>query len=268
MSRLSEGGGVILSVLLIFGGLYSFYMGIPNLLDNKPHNVLSEITDYYFYHGQIQTVFFIKTESIGLFVADEPINVSVTTDRMNASYVQLRFLGAGKYFPNNTSPPISPSSGASMQEWEQYEQALQQYYDLQNENERKLSSDTLLLTNDTNLTYTNPFTNETVPNYPTFSGSIQNLTYSVGGLFDIGVTVAQLDSGVVGYDMGDTSYVLQNVIQISPPETMLQIRSNYILTGLGWIGVGLSPLLAAIALVREIAKSHSPRHKFYDNDWE
>jgi hypothetical protein len=267
MSRLMEGLGVFFSVMLIIGGLYSFYDGIPYLLDNKPHNKVSEITDSYFYHGQISTVFFIKTESVGLFVADEPINVSVTTVGTDVRGIQLRFLGAGKYFPNNTAPPSPPSGNSSSEAWNQWEKEMQQYDESQRQNEES-SADILLLTNDTDLTVTIPFENITLPNYPTFSGSIQNLTYSVGGQFSIAVTVTQANGTVVGYDMGDTSYILQNVIEVSPPETMLQIQSNYILTGLGWIGIGLSPLLASIALIWEIAKSHSAKRKTYDGDWE
>ena len=269
MSQLKEGLGYVLGGILIFGGLFSmFWLGVPNLIYSKPTNGVSEITDYYFYHGQVNTVFYLKTESVGLYVANEPINVSVTANRMDVKGVQLRFLGAGKYFPNNTAPPASPPSGASRQEWELWEQVYQHYWDLWNENINKSSLDILHLTNDTDLTYTDPFTNVTRPNYPTFSGSIQNLTYSIGGQFSIGITVTQSDGSVVGYDMGDTSYVLQNVIEVSPPETLLQIQSNYISVGLGWIGIGISPLLAGILLTWETAKSRSPKHKIYDNDWE
>lgn len=106
MSRIKEVLGYVLGGILIFGGLLSmFWLGVPNLTYNKPTNVVSEITDYYFYHSQTSTVFYLKSESLGLYVANEPINVSVTTNRMDVRGVQLRFLGAGKYFPNNTAPP-------------------------------------------------------------------------------------------------------------------------------------------------------------------
>lgn len=269
MSRIKEVLGYVLGGILIFGGLLSmFWLGVPNLTYNKPTNVVSEITDYYFYHSQTSTVFYLKSESLGLYVANEPINVSVTTNRMDVRGVQLRFLGAGKYFPNNTAPPESPPSGASLEEWKEWEQAMQHWWDLWEENLNKLSADILRLTNDTDLTFTDPFTNETRPNYPTFSGSIQNLTYSVGGQFSIGITIFQSDGGVIGYDMGDTSYVLQNVIEVSPPETLLQIKSNYISVGLGWIGIGVSPLLAGILLTWETAKSRLPKYRIYAEDWD
>lgn len=270
MSKLAQAIVLVISFVLVGSGLYFISMGLSKVTDNKPHDIVTEINDYYFYHGQVQTVFYIKTETTGAFLADNPINVSVTTNRMDVNGIQLEFLGASKYFPNNTAPPEPPPIGSSEQAWTQYEQAIQVWANALRQNTEKSSENILFLTNDTDITRTNPFDNTTLPNYPTFSGTFQNLTYSVGGEFSIGITITQSDGGVVGYGVGDTSYIINNAIGISPPETLLQIESNNILTGLGWIGIGVSPFIAGLAIWVELVKPYTTpaRGRTYDNDWE
>lgn len=269
MPKLAQIIVLVTSLALIVSGLIVILIGLSRVTDNKPNNVVSEINDYYFYHGQIQTVFYVKTDTIGAFMASNPINISITTNGMNVKGIQLEFLGASRYFPNNTAPPSAPNS-SSWQDWAQYGQAMQEWANAINQNLAKIHENILLLTNDTNLTWSIPFENITIPNYPTFSGEFQNLTYNVGGDFSIGVTVTQSDGNVVGYGLGDTSYIIDNAITISPPETLLQIESNNILTGLGWIGIGVSPLIAGLAILVEFVKPYTTptRRRVYDGDWE
>lgn len=268
MSKLALVLVLVVSSALVGAGLFCTVIGLSRVADNKPSNAVTEINDYYFYHGQVQTVFYVKTETIGAFMPDNPINVSITTNGMDIRGVQLEFLGASRYFPNNTAPP-SPPNSSSWQAWEQYEQALQKWDNATRQNLEKISENILFLTNDTRMTITEPFTNITFPGYPTFSGAFHNLTYSVGGEFSIGVTITQSDGGVVGYGLGDSSYVLNNVISISPSETLFQIESNNILVGLGWIGVGAALFALLLAWVELIKPYTIPiRRKTYDNDWE
>lgn len=79
-----------------------------------------------------------------------------------------------------------------------------------------------------------------------FSGSITNLTYSAGGDFDIGITVINENGGVVGYEMGNREYVIEKAIHISPPEVLLTIRTNNLMTGLAWMGIGLALLIPGL----------------------
>jgi len=271
MSKLARVVVLVISFALIGPGLYFIAIGLSRVTNNKPNNTVTEINDYYFYRGQFQTVFYIEATTIGAFIADNPINVSVTTNSMlNVSGIQLEFLGASKYFPNNTGPPSPPPEGSSEQAWNQYEQAVQEWINATRQDTQKISENIMHMTNDTHLTWYEPFENRTFPNPSTFSGELQNLTYSAGGEFSIGVTIFLSSGAVEGYGLGDTSYVIDNALTISPPETLLQIESNNILTGLGWIGIGISLFVPGLVILVELIKPYAipTRPRVYDGDWE
>lgn len=72
---------------------------IPNITQTEPTDIVPEISDYYFYHGQVNTIFYVKAESEGLYAATPLINVSIATNRLDVQGIELEFLGASKYFP-------------------------------------------------------------------------------------------------------------------------------------------------------------------------
>ena len=183
--------------------------------------------------------------------------------------MQLQFEGADKYFPNNKPEPFPslPPYGSTKEEYDQYNEAVEAYW----ENHRKtidetfeqVSANIMHLQSDRNISdfelpegFPYP-TNYSIPKYSTFSGSLENLTYSTGGKFDIGITVNKADGGVIGYGMSDLSYVLTDVIEVSPPETLLQIKNNNIMSGLAWIGIGLPFLIAGLTGILEIFKHYA-----------
>jgi hypothetical protein len=177
--------------------------------------------------------------------------------------IQLSFEGADKYFPNtkSTSPPAMPSSGSPQEVWDQYEKAMREYWDNYRKSmEEQINAafaNVLFLNSDRNIEDFNFPDNVSIPKYSTFSGSLQNLTFSTGGRFDIGVTVTKRDGGVIGYGMSDTTYVLKEAIEVSPPETQLQIENNSIMSGLAWIGLSLPFLLAGLTGLLEIIKHYA-----------
>jgi len=243
---------VLFFILLILPGCVLIIAGVFKTYE-MPQNIVSITNSYYFYQNEVSTIFYIKTETVGTFMADNPINVSVTTNRMDVRGVQLEFLGLSKYFPNHTRPilPTFPSvwSEKSIEEYEQAMDAYDKEFEKQFEG---LGSNVVHLNNDTDIDFTLPYENITFPNYPTFSGMFTNLTYPVGGKFSIGTTVFTRDGGVIGYGMGNTAYIIEDYVEIAPLETKFQIQNNFIMTGLGWIGIGITLCLSGIALIVEL----------------
>lgn len=183
-----------------------------------------------------------------------PINVSITTtpiDINEVTGIQLEFVGAAKYFP--TPLTSSPPRNASQQDREQYQRSMDEY---DNNLRQNIGANIMHLTNDTTRdTYWDSQFPElsSLPNPSRFSGTIQNITYSNGGEFDIGITVST-PNGTFGYGVGDTSYVFKNAVTVSPPEALLQIQNNNVITGIGWIGIGLPFILAGLIGLLEIVK--------------
>jgi len=272
ISKLAQIIVLVTSLALILSGVYVISVGLSKVIDDKPHNIVTEINDYFIHTGQFQAFFFIKTKTVGAFLADNPINVSVTTNPLqNVKGIEIDFLGAGKYFPDNTASPARPPEGSSEQAWNQYEQAMREWVNASITNLHRMSESIMFLKNDTDLVALNPFQNITSPVHSTFSGELSNLTYSVGGEFSIGIEITESNGAIVGYwHDEDTSYMINNVMTISPPETLLQIESNNILTGLGWIGVGVSPLIAGLVILIEFVKPYATptKRRIYDGDWE
>jgi len=255
---------------------YFLNIGIPHLTNNAPRQQVSAIESIYFNKPTLNTWFYVKLETLDAFTANNPINVTVTTTSLDMDEIhsiQLTFEGADKYFPNSKpSPaPTMPPWNSTQEVWNQYYNATEEYWNnwqKSMEDERKaITANVLWLTSDKNDSdfpdYSKfPFNesgieNFSFPRYSTFSGSLENLNYSTGGTFDIGVTPSTNSSGVIGYGMSDTSFVLKDAIEVSPPETTLQIKSNNIMSGLGWIGIGFPFLLAGLAGMMEIIKHYA-----------
>jgi hypothetical protein len=266
----------VIACVVLFGfSSYFLNLGIPYLTNNVEREKITAIQEIYFDKPQLNTWFYVKLETLDAFMANNPINVSVTTGSLDMDEIhsiQLSFEGANKYFPNNKPvvAPTMPPWGASVQEWNQYDNATDQYwknYEKSMEDERAANTANILwLISDKNDSdfpdYSSfPFnesSNEfSFPRFSTFSGTLFNLNYSTGGTFDIGITPSTNSSGVIGYGMSDISWVLQNAIAISPPEINLQVKTNNIMSGLGWIGIGLPFLFAGLAGIMEIIKHYA-----------
>lgn len=251
----------IFFVTIILPGVALITLGVTKIYE-MPQNIVSATNSHYFYQDEVHTIFYIKATTVGAFIADTPLNVSITTNRMDAMAVQLEFLGASKYFPNHTRPimptPIAIWSEENIQEYRDAIDAYHAEYEKQNEN---LGSNILHLQNDTDIFYTLPFENTTIPNYPNFSGVFENLSYPIGGKFGIGVTITLSNGNVVGYGIGNTNYVIKDYIEVAPLETRYQIQNNYIMTGLGWIGIGITILLSGVALIIELNPFSDSKNK-------
>lgn len=262
---------ILFATGLVVSGLVFIRIGFAQATDNMPHNVVNQINSRYFYQRDIQTVIYTKVESVGAFMAGNPLNVSVTTNGLDVKSIQLEFLGASQYFPNHTKPilPTLPDY-PNETDWQQYKKAMDDYSNQITQQYQNMNDNILFLKNDTDIETYNSFLNMTFKNYPTFSGSIYNLTYPVGGKYSIGVTILPNDGAVVGYGLGDTNYVLNDYIEVAPTETLLQIQNNNIMVGLTYVGIGLAPFLAGLLLFIEFLKpfAGSKKRKEYDNDWE
>jgi len=240
-------------------------MGLPYVTNNI-HKKISVIRNYYF--DRIPVWIHIKMETEDAFVANNPINISVKTTPINLDEIkglQLEFEGVDKYFPDELEPPPSPPPlGSTKEEYEQYWKAMEEYWrnfeKYMNKTSEQSGANILHLQSDRKVSdfeFLKDFPipeNYSIPKYSTFSGSLQYLTYSAGGKFDIGITIFKADGSVIGYGMSDLSYVLKDAIEISPPEVQLQIKNSNIMTGLGWIGIGLPFLIAGLTGFLEIIK--------------
>lgn len=162
---------------------------------------------------EVGTWFHLKLETSDLFAAFNPINISVRTGACDPDIrvIQLHFEGARSSFMGdyNFSDP------------EQFEEYLNQSHreivHLQRES------------------------------LTTFAGSIQDVTYTTGGEFNIGITITREDGGVEGYGMGNTNFALKQIMKISRPEALIQLRNSRVTTGLTYATVGLA--LLAVGLV-------------------
>ncbi len=222
-----------------------FKKGLP-YINNDVHNEISVVRSYSF--DKIPIWVHIKMETSDALVANNPINITVTTTPINLDEIrQIQFLfeGAGKYFPNDKSsePPPRPSYDSSQEAWDEYHEETKKYILKSVEN---IFTNIMFLKSDKNIEDFNIPENYNIPKYSTFSGSLQNLTYTSGGEFDIGITITKGDGEIIGYGTGDTSYMLKEAIDISPPETLLQIENNNIMKGLGWVGISLPFLIAGL----------------------
>ena len=257
---------IICGVIFIIG-VASIVEGFPYLTNKiDVQNKISSIRIFLF--EKIPVWVYVKMETNNAFTANNPIDVEMTTpsiDLEKIRSIQVTFVGAEKYFPNfnPAGPPEMPDFGSPQEIWDEYHRATTEYWENYERMFEELHDQTraniLFLYSDKD--YDADFNlpqgverPENFPKYSTFSGSLQNLTYNLGGKFDIGITITKRDGGVIGYGMSDLSYRIQDAIEVSPPETLIQIKNNNIMTGLGWIGIGLPFLIAALTGWLEILK--------------
>jgi hypothetical protein len=260
---------VILAISLIAIGMVLIVHGYP-YLQNQVHEELPPVVQHHFFN-KLNTWVTITTSTMDAYAANNPIDVQIQTNMLNLDeirQIQLTFIGAQKaVITEEPILPELPPANASREEYDQYWKAMEKYHEESQkywEEYRTASSSNILFLNSLEsydkllqrekeiISITGQ--NRTLPKYSRFQGTIQNLTYTTGGTFGIGVTITRRDGGVVGYGMTDLSYIIEDVITISPPEALKQIENNNIMTGLGYIGIGVAPLVAGLVGILEIFK--------------
>jgi len=249
-------------VVLVGIGIVLFVEGFP-LIADKAHKKVSAFRDYYF--DGIPMWIQVKMETLDAFTANNPIDVEMSTTPINLDEVrvmQLSFEGAKQYFPTKPmDSPTMPPIGSPQEVWDQYKREVEEYWDTfekyMKDSFEKAGLNMLFLRSDKDISDFNLPENSSLPKFSTFSGTLQNLTYSTGGKFDIGITVTKANGEVIGYGMSDLSYVLKEAIEVSPPETLLEIQNRNIMSGLGWIGLGLPFLIAGLTGLLEILKHYT-----------
>lgn len=205
---------LFLFFLLGIGFAVIVVQALPFIQD-KVHE--TRIAYFSFLSREVGTWFYIKLETLDLFAAFNPINVSIHTAACdpNIRSIQLNFEGASSYFPgdyNFSDPSFYP---------EQYEEFLE-----------SLKSNIVHLERNS---------------LTTFAGSIQNLEYTSGGEFDIGITITDQNGTVTGYGVGNTDFALKNAMRISPPEALVQLRNSRVTTGLTYAVIGLTSIAVGLA---------------------
>jgi hypothetical protein len=253
---------VILSLVLIVQAL-------PYMTNSKHETITSTRTFFFQKEPMYITIEMTTNDS---FVANNPIDIKMKTspwlDLEKIRGIQVTLDGAEQNTPlDEPVSPESPPSGASQSDYDQYQAAMDKYrHDLDSYFQAlrdSIESHIFNLQSDKNLTELvekekqineRMGTNFSYPKVASFSGQIQKVTYSNGGSFEIGLSINYRNNGLIGYELGDRSYAIQNAIQISPPETLLQIRSNNIMIGLSYIGVALVFLALGAGGFLEILK--------------
>jgi hypothetical protein len=245
-------------------------------MTNNVHEKISTIKNIYY--AKIPAWFHIKMKTNDAFTANNPIDIQINTTLIDLDQIrtiQVTLEGAEKDFSDNEpTRPETPPFGSSQEIYDQYLEAMNKYFEAyQKYREEEMNArfaNILFLNSDKDYDELvqreqeiNSFRqsvnnasreNITLPKFSTFSGSLQNVTYSAGGEFDVGLTITKRDGGVLGYGMSDLSYVLKEAIDISPPEINLQIKNNNVITGLGVIAVGLVPLVVGLGGLLEILR--------------
>lgn len=144
--------GLILAGLFLFGLVIIYCQALPYIQD-KHH--IKRVSYLVFYTEKIPTYIYLKLETIDAFTAESPINISIQTgivDRVNG--IQLTFDGASRYFPRD------------------YNYSDPQFFEKQYESHQEAFKNIISLQKDT----------DSVTRITHFSGSIENLTYSSGGV--------------------------------------------------------------------------------------
>ena len=260
---------VIFSFALIATGMVLVVHGYPYVVNQIHEKIPAMVQDIFF--DKMKTWFTITVSTTDVYAANNPLDVQIKTGTINLDEIreiQIQFLGAQKaVLSKEPVLPDSPLPNASSVEMNQYQTAMQKYSDdlrkYYDEYRDAMSSNVIFLNSVQNYEklverdqQINAFigNNMSLPKYSQFAGSIQNLTYPIGGTFDLGITLKLRNGSVVGYGMTDLSYAIKDAITVSPPEVMKQVESNEIMTGLGYIGIEIAPLVAGLVGILEILK--------------
>lgn len=226
--------GFIIGLFVIIGiGFYFIWGAIPYVINSEKirEKQIIYLTEWC---EVIPCVFYIKIETYDFLVANNPVNVSISTGALESASMypegasipssvirnmQNSFEGTERYFPEDYDM-MSPDFGK-----EDYPKMLE-----------ALKSGIIHLT----------------PQGTRFIGEINNLIYREGGEFDIGITITYAEGGVSGYGMGDESFALHKVMKIAPPQTLLQYRTNNITTGLAYAAIGAAFLTVGLSKLLDL----------------
>lgn len=202
---------IFIWVLLVVG-ICLMILGLSFTFNIHHKEVVSSRT---YFSEEIPGYIHVKYSTKDAFVAGNPIDAVIRTGIiMNVETIQLTFDGAGSYFPADYD-----FSSVNPEDIRRSHESLRKSMNNVVPLEREVSSAGIVH----------------------FTGEATGLVYSQGGNFDIGITMAAKDSGVIGYEMGKrNNYRITEGISISPPETSLAIRNNNLMVGIAWIAVGMS----------------------------
>ena len=262
-----------ITIYAIICGLF-FIIGVASVVEGFPYltnsisvqDNISSIRSFLF--EKIPVWIYLKMETKNAFTANNPIDVEMITIPINLEEIksiQVNFIGAEKYFPDDDLGrfPEMPEFVSPNEFGDEYYVAIEKYTDQRKQmyegTYNQASAHVLHLYSDKDYDTDFNFSGgierpENFPKYSSLSGSLHNLRYNLGGTFDIGITITKRDGEVIGYEMSNISYILQDAIEVSPPEALIQIKNNNIMTGLGWIGIGLPFLIVALTGWLEILK--------------
>lgn len=238
---------------VIFGGLMFLGIGIMLVyaipyIQNRSHEIITDTNSYLC--QQVPTWFTLELKTEDIFSANNPINATIQTGAIHPDIIgmQLSFVGAQSEIPEMpTMPslpelaPTDPNYRENMDNfWEEMGEYWKEIEEWRQKYRASLESNILLLERDRTV----------------FKGNIKDLIYRSGGQFDIGITITTNGGTVIGYGMGDTSYVLQDVINVSPPEVLLQIRQTNVTLGLAWAALGASFFAIGCTAIIELVIKH------------
>jgi len=208
-----------ISLALIALSIWIFIdFALPYLRDE--HHTTQEYCPVH-YVEKLQSFVHFDFKTNDVFAADNPISVSVYAHTWvpDVHQITLHFDGADDYFIVNLLQ-ISPNDYESSKE---FEEAWDNEF-------KRMSAGMLDLYKDTDIDS---------PTYGAFIGQTE-LEYSIGGQFDVGITLRKEDGDVIGYGLGDQEFVITQVILISPSEVLHTLKNNNLLSGLAWLAGALT----------------------------
>ena len=207
-------------ILIVFG-VYFIFQSFPYINNNLHKNI--RLTRIYETNNP-RGYFSITYTTRDVFVAGNPINISIVTENMkDFEHLELQFIGSEKYFLeyyNYTNTTISNLIDIQQKLQNLSEKILRTHVALKKKNYAE--------------------------DYDYFEGSINDVIYTSSGDFDIGVTVRKDGEFFKGYLVGDKEYIIEDAIHISPHENMISLKTNQIMVGLSWLGIGIALLIAGL----------------------
>lgn len=216
-------------ILLAVGLLISIFQALPYFQDKHHINIVS----YRGYSGEMTnlTSIYFKMETSDVFVANNPINISISTgvtDEVRG--ILLTFDGAESCFLGDLYEATQPiySQPLSSEKIKKLSDEIETF-------NKKCSNNKILLQKISLLTGSN---------ISYFSGNLQ-LTYPEGGNFDIGISFDR-GRGNEGYEFGNRQSAIKGAIPILSPDILYSINNSNIMTGLAWLGIGLTLILPGL----------------------
>ena len=180
---------LIISIILVVGNLFLFFiLSLPYLIDKK-HETISDIKNEY-----IEGIGFlrIKLQTQDAFMANNPINffIEIGPTDLNVEDIQINFIGAEKYFSGdyNCNP---------LNKEDNFSRCLQTQREKMIANNLRLKKD-----------------------FISFSGN-KSITYNSGGDFPLEIVIGKKEGNNIIYG---NSIITDKIISNAPPETKIQIK--------------------------------------------